>query len=69
MRTPVEIARELAPAEAWQLKRLNRRRQASAPQPDERSLNESLIAKGLAEASGDAVYVTWLGHEVLLALS
>ena len=69
MRTPAEIARDLTPAEAWQLKLLNRRRHAAAPRPDERSLIDALVAKGLAEPSGDAVYITWLGHEVLQVLS
>ena len=69
MRTPVEIAGELTPAEAWQLKLLNRRRHSPSPEPDEQTLIQSLIAKGLAESSGGAVYITWLGHEVLLALA
>jgi hypothetical protein len=68
MKTPSQIASELTPAEAWQLKLLNRGRRTGAPLPDQKALIDSLIAKGLAEDAGTAVYITWLGHEVLSVL-
>ena len=68
MRKPQEIANELSASEAWQLKRIGRGRHADAEFGGPNALIDTLIAQGLVERLGGAVYLTWLGHAVLGAL-